>query len=50
MTATDKDKSETGKTPGTRDLSKDEIDNVSGGVSSPPPGWIDPDPDPKSPR
>ena len=50
MTANDKGQKETGKTPAIRDLSKDEIESVSGGVSSPPPGWTDPDPTPKSPR
>jgi hypothetical protein len=50
MTAKDKEKKEAGKTPAIRDLSKDEIDSVSGGASSPPPGWVDPDPSPKSPR
>ena len=62
MTATDKGKSETGKTPAIRDLQKDEIDSVSGGATSKTttwidpdaqpksPNWIDPDPEPKSPR
>ena len=51
MTA--KDKKETGKTPPIRDLQKDEVDSVSGGVGSKPPTWIEPDinpvQDPKSP-
>jgi hypothetical protein len=59
MSATDKDKKDTGKTPGIRDLQKDEIDTVSGGaktttwtdpdtnpVAPKPPGWVDPDPHP----
>jgi hypothetical protein len=50
MTAKDEGKSETGKTPAIRDLQKNEIDSVSGGASNPPPGWIDPNPDPKAPR
>jgi hypothetical protein len=49
-----KDKSESKKTPAIRDLSKDEIDNVSGGaVSRPTTSWVDPEPvpvqSPKSP-
>ena len=46
MTA--KDKGETGKTPGIRELNPDEIDSVSGGVGTAPksPGWIEPDPEP----
>ena len=47
---TEKDKGESGKTPPIRDLQKDEIDSVSGGASSRPPGWVDPDPTPKSPN
>ena len=47
MTA--KDKSETNKTPSIRKLEQDEIDSVSGGVGSRPPGWVDPDPTPKVP-
>ena len=48
---TPKDKKETGKTSGIRDLQQDEIDSVSGGVGtagggSKPPGWIEPDPEP----
>ena len=48
---TPKDKKETGKTPGIRDLQKDEIDSVSGGAGtagggSKPPGWIEPDTQP----
>jgi hypothetical protein len=50
MTAKDK---QTGKTPGIRELDKDEIDSVSGGVAIRTPGLIDPDGDhvrtPKSP-
>ena len=49
MTATDKDKAGTGKTPAIRDLSKDEIDSVSGGATSRTPGWTDPNPDPVQP-
>jgi len=33
MTANDKSKTETGRTPGIRDLQKDEIDTVSGGAT-----------------
>jgi hypothetical protein len=60
MTAKDKGKSETGKTPAIRDLQPDEIDSVSGGKTTTwvepdidpvaptkPPGWIEPDIDPK---
>jgi hypothetical protein len=61
MTTNDEGKIETGKPPGIRDLQKDEIDSVSGGVGSKtttgwidpdvdpvkPPGWIDPDPLPR---
>jgi len=61
MTAKDKGKSESGKTPGIRDLQPGEIDSVSGGKTttwiepdtdpvappSKPPGWVDPDIDPK---
>jgi hypothetical protein len=48
MTA--KEKSETGKAPGIRELNPDEIDSVSGGVGSKPTtGWIDPDPLPVAP-
>jgi hypothetical protein len=62
MTANDKGKTETGKSPSIRDLQKDEIDSVSGGAASKTttwidpdtqpksPNWIDPDPEPKSPR
>jgi hypothetical protein len=46
MTATDRDKAETGKTPGIRDLQKDEIDSVSGGAGSKTTTWIDPDTEP----
>ena len=50
MTANDKDKTETGKTPGIRDLQKDEIDTVSGGATSKITTWTDPDPDPVAPK
>jgi len=47
MTA--KDKKETGKTPGIRDLQKEEIDSVSGGATGKTSGWVDPDADPVQP-
>ena len=50
MSAADKDKKDTGKTPGIRDLQKGEIDSVSGGATSRTPGWTDPDPDPVAPK
>jgi len=61
MTARDKHKTESGKSPAIRDLAKDEIDKVSGGASRTTtwtdpdtqpksPNWINPDPEPKSPR
>jgi hypothetical protein len=43
MSAKDK---QTGKTPGIRELDKDEIDSVSGGAAARTPGWVDPDADP----
>jgi hypothetical protein len=50
---TGKDKSETtkpSKAPANRELDKDELDGVSGGVGSrhdpTSPGWTDPDPTP----
>ena len=50
MTAKDKGKSETGKTPGMRDLQKDEIDTVSGGATSKTTTWVDPDTEPVAPK
>jgi hypothetical protein len=48
MTAKDK---QTGKTPGIRELDKDEIDSVSGGAAGRTPGWVEPDPEPvQSPK
>ena len=49
MSATEKDKKDTGKTPGIRELQKGEIDSVSGGATGKTTTWVDPDPDPVQP-
>jgi hypothetical protein len=50
MTAKDKAKGETGKTPAIRDLQPDEIDKVSGGAGTKTTTWVEPDIDPVAPK